>query len=289
MKTVLITGANGQLASELRDTAPGDVNIISCGRGQLDIADADAVNVFFGEHEIDAIINTAAYTAVDQAEHDAEQARRVNVLGVEHLAKACTASCYFLHISTDFVFDGSGNRPYKPNHPAKPLGVYGETKYQGEQHLQAIKPDNSAIIRTSWVYSVYGSNFVKSMLRLMAERDSLNIVVDQVGTPTWARGLAEVCWQALSRHIEGVFHWSDAGAISWFDFAAAIQNLALEQGLLDQAIPLHAIPTEAYPTPARRPAYSVLDKRDLLQALPDLENNHWQVHLKQMLAQLNNA
>lgn len=286
MKTVLVTGAGGQLATELVNTCPAGVELVLCQRADLDIGNFNDVKALFSKHQFDAVINAAAYTAVDKAESEKERAFDVNAAGIENLAKACSDDCYLLHISTDFVFNGEKNRPYSPDDVTDPIGIYGESKLLGEQKLMAAKPSNSCIIRTAWVYSCGGGNFVNSMLRYMAERDELNIVVDQVGTPTWAKGLAEVCWQSVDAKLEGCFHWSDAGAISWFDFAAAIQTIAIELGLLQKEARLNAIPSEAYPTPARRPAYSVLDKTKILKALPQLQNLHWQKQLRSMLQEL---
>lgn len=283
---VLITGAGGQLATELVRTAPQGLELVVLSRADLDISQADSVQSVLAQHQADAIINAAAYTAVDKAESDVDTAYAVNEKGIQYLAQYASPSCYLLHISTDFVFDGEACRPYLVSTVPSPNSVYGASKLAGEKQLLSLKPENSAIIRTSWVYSTHGHNFVKSMLRFIAEREALNIVVDQVGTPTWAKGLATVCWAALEEKLSGLYHWSDAGVASWYDFAEAIKAQGLEHGLIEDAATLKAIPTSAYPLPAQRPAYSVLDKSALLEALPSIENTHWQEQLSLMFKEL---
>ncbi len=283
---ILVTGASGQLARELELTVPTNVELISASKSELDISDLASVRAYLDRYSPNAIINAAAYTAVDKAEEDVERAYAVNQNGPANLAQASANHCYVLHVSTDFVFDGTRNTPYRPDDAPAPQSVYGKSKCAGEIKLAEHKASNWAIIRTSWVYSVHGSNFVKSMLRYMAERPELNIVVDQVGSPTWAKGLAQVCWQAVANGIQGIYHWSDAGVASWYDFAEVIQSLGLEYGLLDATARLNAIPTEAYPLPATRPAYSVLDKSKILKALPELKNLHWQKQLRSMFDEM---
>ena len=279
---VLITGANGQVGKELIKTAPSGIELTAVTREQLDICNAPEVRAFIADIQPDVIINAAAYTAVDAAEDDERAATAVNADAVAILAECAPEHCYLLHISTDFVFDGNTNKPYGTGDTPSPESSYGRGKLLGEELLFSQKPRNSAVIRTSWVYSSHGKNFVNSMLRFMRERDELNIVVDQVGTPTWAKGLAEVCWLACDQKAEGLFHWSDAGVASWYDFAETIQMLGIEHGLLAKPARLNAIPTEEYPLPAKRPAYSVFDKSALLDAIPGLTNKHWLSQLKEM-------
>ena len=279
---ITITGGNGQLANELRATAPEFAELTVLSRSDLDIADESAVARYLAEAKPDAIINAAAYTAVDRAESDEKMAQAVNSSGPENLAKHSAESCYLLHVSTDFVFDGRKNTPYLPADRTQPTSAYGRSKLGGEHAVAAHKSGNWAIIRTAWVYSAYGSNFVKTMLRLMAEKPQLGVVVDQVGTPTWARGLADVCWACVQHTVTGIHHWSDAGVASWYDFAKAIQDLGLQHGLLTERIPINPIPSSAYPVPAQRPAYSVLDKSTLLAALPSVENIYWREQLGAM-------
>ncbi len=279
---VVVTGA-GQLAWELQRSCPQGISLHALDRQALDISDANAVARVLQAIQPDALINAAAYTAVDNAESERDQAMAVNAKGPQYLAEQCEIlSAYFLHVSTDFVFDGSASRPYAADAAIKPLGVYGESKAAGEQAIAQAMENNWAVVRTAWVYSSHGNNFVRTMLRLMKEKPALNVVGDQVGTPTWARGLAEQCWGAVQQRIEGTYHWTDAGVASWYDFAVAIQRTGLELGLLDKTIPIDSIPTEAYPTPAKRPAYSVLDKSRMIAAL-GVKPTHWHMQLQSMM------
>ncbi|HSR36471.1 MAG TPA: dTDP-4-dehydrorhamnose reductase, partial [Desulfurivibrionaceae bacterium] len=203
--------------------------------------------------------------------------------GAVNLAEAAREQDAFLvQLSTDFVFDGNRSRPYAPGDTPAPLGVYGATKLAGEVAVQQILGHYSAIVRTSWLYSSHGHNFVKTMLRLMKERDAVRVVADQIGTPTWAHGLAVAVWQIAGRTLSGIHHWGDGGVASWYDLAVAIQEEALSLGLLARAVPVLPIATANYPTPARRPSYSVLDKTatwELLGGPPP----HWRVQLRRML------
>lgn len=286
MDKVLVPGAGGQLASELLCTAGPKVACVAFAQQQLDIGDADAVARHLAEQAPGLVINAAAYTAVDAAESDAAAANRANAEGPANLARACRdLGVRLIHVSTDFVFDGAATRPYPPDAPTAPLGEYGRGKLAGEQAVRNILPA-AVVMRTGWVYSRFGSNFVKSMLRLMAERDELAVVADQRGTPTWARGLAKALWAAAARPgLSGVYHWSDAGECSWYEFARAICEEACALGLLERPIPIRPISTSEYPTAARRPAYSVLDKsaswRDL--ELPPVP---WRTQLRAMLVDL---
>lgn len=283
---VVVTG-NGQLAWELERTAPSDVSVHKLTRADVDLTDAEKLLETLEAIQPDVIINAAAYTAVDKAESDQEMAYAVNRDAVQSLAKYCqSAGAYFLHVSTDFVFDGSNNTPYSPDSPKKPLGVYGESKSAGEDAIaETMGNSNWAIIRTAWVYSSHGNNFVKTMLRLMGDKPQLGVIGDQIGTPTWAKGLAEACWAAAKEKVQGIFHWTDAGVASWYDFAVAIQRLGVETGKLEKAIPVNCITTADYPTPAARPHYSVLDKAKILEALP-LTSVHWQQQLAEMMAEV---
>jgi dTDP-4-dehydrorhamnose reductase len=283
---VLVVGAGGQLGRELARTAGPDVDCTALGRSQLDIADEQALARCIADVQPRQVINAAAYTAVDKAESEPDDARLGNVLGPQHLARACAGSgVRLIHISTDFVFDGSSSTPYDPQAPTAPLGEYGRSKLAGEEAVAAALP-SALILRTGWVYSSFGNNFVKTMLRLMAERDELTVVADQVGTPTWARGLAQACWAAVARPaLAGIYHWSDAGVCSWYDFAVAICEEAVAQGLLPRPPHVRPIPASDYPTPAQRPAYSVLDKSASWRDF-ELEGVHWRVQLRAMLADL---
>jgi dTDP-4-dehydrorhamnose reductase len=278
-------GAGGQLGRELLFTAPEAVQCIGLTRAELDAADADAVARCLEEHRPEQVINAAAYTAVDKAESEPEAARAGNVDGPANLARACAANdVRFIHVSTDFVFDGTASSPYGPDAPTNPLGEYGRSKLAGERAVRDALP-GALIVRTAWVYSARGNNFVRTMLRLMAERDELGVVSDQVGTPTWAQGLARALWRAVEQPaLQGIYHWSDAGVCSWYDFAVAICEEAVSLGLLEREVNVRPIATADYPTPATRPPYSVLDKSASWRDL-DVEGIHWRRQLRAMLAE----
>ena len=286
IQKVLITGAAGQLGRELLRSVPEGVECIAATREILDIADAAQVRAFVRRERPGLIINAAAYTAVDKAESEQELAAAINVNGAANLATACAENgSRLIHVSTDFVFDGTSSTPYLPDAPTSPLGEYGRSKLAGEQAVVAGLP-SALIIRTAWVYSAFGGNFVKTMLRLMAEREELSVVADQVGTPTWARGLADALWLAADQSdLQGLYHWTDAGVCSWYDFAVAIAEEALEIGLLQRMPRIHPIPGSAYPTPAARPAFSVLDKNSTWAVLKT-EGLHWRSQLRSMLKEL---
>jgi dTDP-4-dehydrorhamnose reductase len=276
---VLITGANGQLGQALQATAPVNVSIIAAGSAELDIGDAATVEALLLAERPDAIFNAAAYTAVDKAESEEALAVRTNAEGVANLARAAGAiGARLVHVSTDFVFDGLSGVPYLPDAPTAPLGVYGRTKRQGEL---AAGPD-ALVVRTAWVYGSRGGNFVRTMLRLMAERDEVRVVADQIGTPTFAGSLADALWRLHAAGAKGLFHYTDSGAASWYDFAVAIQEEALAIGLLTRAVPVLPIATSDYPTPAARPHYSVLDKSATFALLGGAAP-HWRVNLRKML------
>ncbi|WP_341902441.1 dTDP-4-dehydrorhamnose reductase [Sandarakinorhabdus limnophila] len=255
---VLVAGSGGQLGRALATSAPGGVTLIAPPEAEFDIGNAVQVAAVVADTKPDLLINAAAWTAVDKAEAEEAAALLVNATAVGHLAAAAaTTGSRFVQISTDYVFDGQACQPYGPDTPPAPASAYGRTKLAGEQAAAAHHPA-PLIIRTAWVYAAQGNNFVRTMLRLMAERDEVRVVADQVGTPTHALSLARAIW-ALQGH-SGVFHWTDAGITSWYDFAVAIQDEALRMGLLTRHVPIIPIATADYPTPARRPAWSVLDK-----------------------------
>lgn len=287
---VLITGAHGQVGGSLIRMKSPEVSIVALDHGQLDISDKNAVTHAVAFARPDVVINTAAYTAVDRAESDTDSAFKVNGDGAGNLAAAAWQNgARLIHISTDFVFDGRKSRPYKPGDSTNPLGAYGASKLAGEEQIRNILGGRALILRTAWVYAAEGANFVKTMLRLMAERDKLNVVSDQIGSPTWAMSLAEAIWVAVRRpEVTGLHHWTDAGVASWYDFAVAIAEEATARGLLQRATEVIAIPTEKYPTPARRPAYSVLNCGSTEQAL-GTRPAHWRVNLRKMLWELSNA
>lgn len=285
----LITGS-GQVATALARLKPAQVEIIQLGHAELDIGDREAVLRHIAAAKPDVIINAAAYTAVDKAESEASQAERVNGAAPGYLAEAALGSgTRLLHISTDFVFDGTQARPYAPDSPVKPLGVYGASKLTGEQRVMDVLGGKALILRTAWVYAASGHNFVRTMLKLMAEHGKVRVVADQVGSPTWAASIAQALWGAV--HIPeftGIHHWTDAGVASWYDFAVAIAEDGYAAGLLSRPPEVDPIATSDYPTPARRPAYSVLDRSSAERALR-FRPAHWRVNLRKMLKELKDA
>ncbi|KAF1081097.1 MAG: dTDP-4-dehydrorhamnose reductase [Candidatus Rifleibacterium amylolyticum] len=285
MKKILIVGMGGQLGFELKRSCPGNCSLIAPTEAELDITDRAAVTGHIVAERPIAIINCAAYTAVDKAESEADRAFAVNQNGPQYLAEAAKAvDALFVHISTDFVFSGNQGRPYRPGDQPEPLNVYGKSKLAGEKAVLA-SGARALIIRTAWLYSSHGNNFIKTMLRLMSERDSLGVVADQTGTPTWAAALAELIWRLVDKNTTGIFHWSDAGTASWYDFAVAIYEEATALGLLKQPVQIRPIATADYPTPATRPAFSVLDK-STAYAASGLQPVHWRANLRKMLSEL---
>ena len=280
---VLVLGGGGQVASALVASAPAQHQIVVRTRAELDIGDAAAVARALSDGGAQWIINAAAYTAVDLAEDQPAQATAVNDTAVGVLvAAASTAGCRLLHLSTDFVFDGRSNRAYLPADQTNPLSVYGVSKLGGERRVLA--GDGSGIVlRTAWVYAAAGRNFVLTMLRLMREKEQLSVVCDQIGTPTWAAGIAAAIWGLIEAGVSGgVYHWTDLGVASWYDFAVAIQDEALARGLLARAVPITPILSAAYPTRARRPAFSVLDTSST-RAMINVPARHWRHNLRTML------
>lgn len=282
----LVSGADGQLGRELVLSAPDGIRCLAHGRSRLDLTDAATIAAALDAAQPDVVVNAAAYTAVDRAESEPRLAHAVNDTGVGLLAAACgERGIRLLHVSTDFVFDGSSPRPYRPADVPAPLGVYGASKLAGEAHVRAVSAEN-LVLRTGWVYSRHGGNFVLTMLRLMAEREEVRVVADQIGTPTWARGLALALWSFVQRPaLAGTYHWSDAGVCSWYDFAVAVAEEACALGLLPRMPRVQPIDSADYPTAARRPAASILDKRATWRDL-DLEGVHWRRQLRMMLQDL---
>lgn len=284
---VLLTGASGQLGHELRRSAPDGVRLLACDRSELDITRPQAVARVMSAHAPQVVINAAAYTGVDDAESDRERAFAINATGAAHVAEAASAhGTRCIQISTDFVFDGEAGRPYRPGDEPRPLSVYGESKLAGERAVLEACGDGALVVRTSWVYSTHGGNFVKSMLRLMRERSELGVVADQIGSPTWAARLATAVWEMAQKDdLAGILHWSDAGVASWYDFAVAIRDEAFARSLLDRRIPIQPLTTEEFPRPAPRPASSVLDTSATRQQL-STPAVHWRQALGQMLDEL---
>lgn len=264
MKSVLVTGAHGQLGMELNflSSLLETHSFTFVSHQDLDITDEAAVRELFAKQKFEVLINTAAYTAVDKAESEQEKALEINAQAPGMLAKVCKENnCRFVHFSTDFVFDGTIGRPLLETDTTNPLGVYGETKLEGEKLVLMNNPD-ALIIRTSWVYSSFGNNFVKTILRLCKEREQLNVIYDQVGTPTYARDLAAAVISIIRNDNwhSGIYNYSNEGVASWYDFAIAICDMA---GLYTSINPIETV---QYPTPAQRPKYSVLNKGAFKQA-----------------------
>lgn len=284
MKTkVLLTGASGQLGKQLSSKAPPEIDLYAMSFADVDITNTKALGALLAEINPEIIINTAAYTQVDEAEQNPRRAYAVNATGVENLVRAAEKHCRIIHFSTDFVFDGEKGSAYTPSDTTNPINVYGQTKLAGEKVLRRLKPDHSLIIRTSWLYAASGRNFVNTMLDLLATRETLNVVNDQIGTPTSAAALAEIVWRFVARpEATGIFHCSDKGEASWYDFACAIQEEALALTLLTQQIPVIPVKSSEYLAVAKRPARSVLDKTGTWQFL-GIEGKHWREELKAVL------
>lgn len=286
---VIVTGSNGQVGWEIMQlVAKGTTrfDFIFTGREDLDLGKPESIPFFFEKNKPVYFINCAAYTAVDKAETERGLAYSINATSVGVIAAQCKLhGCTLITISTDYVFDGNGKLPYLPNHPTEPVNYYGETKLAGEK-LALQNDPGTIIIRTSWVYSTHGNNFVKTMLRLMKERDELKVVNDQVGCPTYAADLAAVILSIITSLEEGnkhagIYHYSNTGVISWFDFATAIRD---EAGLSCTVLP---IPASAYPTPAKRPAYSVMDTNGIVNDF-GIQLTGWRESLRICLEKLSN-
>ncbi|UEG48485.1 dTDP-4-dehydrorhamnose reductase [Ferruginibacter lapsinanis] len=285
MPTILVTGANGQLGQEMQVIAASypEYSFLFVTRNELPIDDFSAVKNFFSQHAIDYCVNCAAYTAVDKAEAEVDKAYSINADAVGNLAKICkTSGTQLIHISTDYVFDGTNTEPIKEDQTTNPIGVYGASKLKGEQ--EALQHDPSAIIiRTSWVYSSFGNNFVKTMLRLMKERESINVVSDQFGCPTYAADLAEAIMKIITSNSQpptsNIYNYSNKGMINWHQFAVAIKELS------GSACVVNPIPSSQYPTPAKRPAYSVMDTSKIQQTFA-ITIPEWKESLKKCLAKM---
>lgn len=287
----IITGATGQVGRALLDSIPPGIDAIGLTRAQCDLSDPMQARGRMLSCRPDIIINAAAYTQVDKAEVEPEAAYLINAAGAGVVAGAAAElGARMIHISTDFVFDGRQGTPYAPDSDCRPLNVYGASKLAGEQIVLSTLGDKAAIVRTAWIYSSQGSNFVRTMLRLMSTRDSVSVVSDQVGTPTWATSLAAALWAlALQPAAEKVMHWTDAGVATWYDFAVAIGEEAQARRLLNRPITVVPIRGEDYrrqsPGSASRPAYSVLDSVATRRVL-NLPSVHWRTHLGKMLDEL---
>lgn len=286
MVRVLLLGQSGQLASELRLTVPIPVELkVLSYADYCGLSDTKLYNLFL-DFNPDWVINAVAYNQVEQAELFTELAMAGNVYLVKRLQKLCALSqSRLLHISTDYVFDGLGKIPYKEQHLPQPINQYGKSKVLAEQWLLQEFADSSVIIRTSWLYSYYGSNFVKTMLRLMQENAPLKVVSDQIGSPCWAYGLACTIWRMIleNRVLSGLYHWADSGACSRYEFAVEIQSIALGLGLFNRKVEIEAVVSEQYSNAVKRPAFSVLDSTLLRETL-SLPEAPWQQQLVQALS-----
>ncbi|MFN4026032.1 MAG: dTDP-4-dehydrorhamnose reductase [Flavobacterium sp.] len=279
---VLVTGSSGQLGQSLQHIAPNypGIQFIFCSSSDLDITNSSQCQTVFKKHQPQYCINAAAYTAVDKAETEPDKAHAINVTGVKNIAEGCKIyNTVLLHISTDFVFDGTKSTPYNESDLPNPTGVYGKTKLEGELAVKQTW-DKYYIVRTSWVYSPFGHNFMKTMLRLASERDSISVVNDQIGTPTHAVDLANALVQIIltdnrqpTTNNFGIYHFSNEGQCSWYDFAKKIFEINKIN------INLQSIPTSSFPTPAKRPSYSVLEKSKI-KAFLELEIKDWEESLK---------
>ena len=275
----LVTGASGQVGRALIATAPDGWSVVAPGRDDLDLADLASIRRVIEAEQPDWLLNAAAYTAVDRAESEEPLATAINGTAVAEMVSALRDNGGRLaQISTDFVFNGRSARAYRPDDLLAPLSAYGRSKAAGEA---ALGPKD-ILLRTAWVYAAGGANFVRTMLRLMEERDELRVVRDQIGAPTWATGLARTLWGLVTDGTGGVYHHSDAGIASWFDFAVAIQEEALALGLLKRQVPIHPVATSEFPTPAERPAFSLLDCSATRNHLGD-DWIHWRTNLRVML------
>ena len=285
---ILVTGSNGQLGSEIKDLIANYkyFSFFFMDLPDLNICNSNQLDAFFKDKKINVVINCAAYTAVDKAEHDSEIAKRVNSEGVSNLIKALDkVDGKLIHISTDYVFDGYNSKPYLESDPVNPIGVYGVTKRAGELTVLNSNID-ALVIRTSWLYSSYGNNFTKTMLRLGGEKESLNVICDQVGTPTYAKNLAKICLEILSGNYSSnisekgnLYHYSNEGVASWYDFAISIMELA---ELNCKVKPIH---TKDYPTLAKRPQYSVLNKTKIKEDFK-MDIPYWKDSLKECISKL---
>jgi dTDP-4-dehydrorhamnose reductase len=276
---VLITGANGQLGGALQRLAPPWAELNAIDADDCDFTEVSMLRARLTVEAPDVILNAAAYTAVDKAESDEDLARAINAEAVEAMVEAMAETGgKLVHVSTDFVFDGTATQPYLPDDARNPLSAYGRTKAEGEDHL---RPED-LLLRTAWVYEAGGANFVRTMIRLMNEREELSVVADQTGAPTWATGLARTIWALVEKRATGAFHHCDDGVASWHEFAVAIAEEAHALGLIAKIPVIHAITAAEYPTPARRPAYSLLDCSKTRQILGDAPV-HWRTNLRLML------
>ena len=285
--SVLVFGSSGQVGRSLLDVQENR-KAFFVSRKDCELTDIDQIKAVLEQKRPSIIINAAAYTSVDSAEQESNRAHLVNEVSVRCMASYAQANnAKLIHFSTDFVFDGKHDSPYQPEEYTNPLGAYGKSKLAGERAVLEEAPESAMIIRTSWVFSEHRLNFVKSMLRLMREKQEISVVNDQRGSPTYAGSLADIVWQISDRGLftPGIFHWTDEGDVTWFEFAQAIQEEALNAGRLQKSITINEIATSEYPTLAPRPAFSVLDNSKLVK-LVGVKPIPWRQNLRKMLSRL---
>lgn len=286
---ILLTGATGQLGHEILKTTPKEIEIINPGRDELDLSDYESCKKIVLKTRPDWIINCGAYTAVDAAEKDFQICKKINSFAPQAFSEVINeTNSKLLQISTDFVFNGEQNFPYQENQEKKPLSEYGKSKALGEELIEKnIKNiENANILRTSWVISPRGKNFILTMLKLHSEKESISVVYDQIGSPTSAKELSKVCWQIIkfrkTKKLPFILHWSDAGVASWYDLAIAVGEIGLELGLIEKKAFVNPIKTKDYPLPARRPKYSILDTQNTSRLL-EMSPSHWRINLYDIL------
>lgn len=285
---VLLTGASGQVGRELVYTCPNNIKLVALDKYSLDISNHDNVNETLNKYKPDLVINAAAYTSVEKAEMEKKFAYQINKNGVSNLALACKANnTKLIHYSTDYIFDGEKSYPYTIRDKPNPLNVYGQSKLDGEKEALKIINENILIIRTSWIYSKHGNNFVNTMLKLMNENETIEVITDQTGTPTWARSIANITWEFI-RHpaLKGIFHFSNSGSTNWFEFAKAIQDEALKYNMLNKPAKIIPISTNDYPSKTKRPIYSVLDCEKTWETL-NVTPDDWRIALANMMQDFN--
>jgi dTDP-4-dehydrorhamnose reductase len=283
---VLVTGASGQLGRALLACAPSDMEVIAATRNDLDIGDSPAVANVLRAEQPDVVVNCAAFTAVDLAESQLDQAETVNAQGPANICEAVLDSgTRVVHVSTDYVFDGRQSHPYGVSDPTNPLSQYGRSKLAGERAVLSMLPERSVVLRTSWLYGAHAKNFVTTVLRHLSAGTDMRIVADQIGAPTWAGSAARALWSCVRREaLSGIVHWTDAGVASWYDLAQAVLEEAVSLEMLAPGPTVAPIPTSEYPTAAVRPSFSVLEiwhSSELLQLQPV----YWRETLRQMLTE----
>ena len=283
---VLVTGKSGQVGHDVCKSAPKDVEVVAFNHQQLDITSQNDIKEKIESEKPDLIINCAAYTAVDKAESERETAYNINAIAAGNLAELASQNAIrLIHLSTDFVFDGKKSSPYQPEDDRNPISAYGKSKSQGETLVQENNPDASIILRASWIYSLTGRNFVKTMMELFNTQDEIRVVSDQVGAPTYSKNLALTIWSLVKSDIRtGIYHWSDNGVASWYDLALATYDLCHDIGLTNRDINFVPVSTDQYPTAAKRPSYSLLDISKT-QKVWGVKSEYWRTALKKMLVE----